>query len=105
MPISGAIEEGKRPVRLARTLAGADRAQRELLERTVGRTDAPASDVAAVHERMLRTGAVASVSEEVQERAARAAQILDRAEGLGEEGGGGLAARAAHGSAVAPPPS
>ena len=104
-PIGGDIEEGKRTVLLARTLAGADRAQRELLERTVGRTDAPASDVAAVHELMLRTGAVASVSEEVQERAARAAQILDRAEGLGEEGRAGLAALAAQATEVASLPS
>jgi len=104
-PIGGDIEEGKRTVLLARTAAGADRAERELLERTVGRADAPAADVAAVHELMLRTGAVASVAEEVRERAARATQILDRAEGLGEQGRAGLAALAAQATDVASLPS
>src|SRR5699024_2328368 len=76
------------------------RGRRGLLDRPVGRTAAPAADVAAVDELMLRTGAVAAVSEEVQERAARAAQILDRAEGLGEEGRAGLAALAAQATEV-----
>lgn len=104
-PLGGDIVEGKRTVLLARTTARADRAELKLLERTVGRADAAASDVSAVHELMVRTGAVASVAAEVRERTARASDILARAEEVGEHGRAGLTAVAAQATDVASLPA
>lgn len=94
-PIGGDIEEGKRTVLLARTAAAANAAESALLARTVG-TDSPdPDDVRAVHELMVRTGAVASVARDVQERAEAAGVLLAGADRLGELGRAGLSALAA----------
>ena len=89
-PIGGDLVEGKRTVLLARTMAASDEAGRTLLSRTVGRTDAQPAQIAAVHELMVSTGAVASVAEEVRERAERARGLLADAPALGRQGRDGL---------------
>ncbi|MFC7457811.1 polyprenyl synthetase family protein [Brachybacterium sp. GCM10030267] len=89
-PTGGDIVEGKRTVLLARTEAAADDAGRELLARVIGRADADAGDIAAVHELMTATGAVASVTEEVTQRAGRARDLLSAAAELGDLGRAGL---------------
>ena len=94
-PIGGDLVEGKRTVLLARTEAASDEAGRTLLSGTIGRTDAQPSQIAAVHELMVSTGAVASVAEEVRERAELARGLLADAPGLGQLGRDGLGMLAA----------
>ena len=89
-PIGGDITEGKRTVLLARTSAAADDAQRALLAQTIGDPDAPVADVTAVRELMVSSGAVASVAQEVRDRAGRAQQLLEAAETFGTLGRSGL---------------
>lgn len=93
-PTGGDIVEGKRTVLLARTAAGTDEAGTALLQRTVGVPAARIADVHAVHELMVSTGAVASVSRDVAHRARAAQELLAGAEGLGELGRAGLSALA-----------
>lgn len=99
-PTGGDIVEGKRTVLLARTASRAEPQELKLLEQTVGRADAAAEDIAAVHDLMVRTGAVATVAQEVRERAARATKILEQADGLGAAGRTGLSALAAQATDV-----
>jgi len=93
-PIGGDIVEGKRTVLLARTEAATEAEGRALLERVVGRTDISEPEISAVHDMMLSTGAVASVAQEVRERAARGRALLADASMLSEQGRRGLAALA-----------
>lgn len=99
-PTGGDIAEGKRTVLLARTAERAEPRDLDLLERTVGRADAAAEDIAAVHDLMVRTGAVATVAQDVRERAARATEILEQTDGLGAKGRAGLSALAAQATDV-----
>jgi geranylgeranyl diphosphate synthase, type I len=94
-PIGGDIVEGKRTVLLARTAAATDAEGRALLAEVVGRADGTEQEIAAVHELMLSTGAVASVAQEVRQRAARGRELLAGAAPLGELGRAGLGALAA----------
>lgn len=94
-PIGGDIVEGKRTVLLARTVAKADAAGIALLQRTVGVPSASLADVHAVHELMVSTGAVASVSQDVARRARAAQELLEGATGLGDLGKEGLSVLAA----------
>ena len=89
-PIGGDIVEGKRTVLLARAEKATDARGRELLGAVIGRADAEESQVAAVHELMVSTGAVASVAQEVRERASRARQLLADAQDIGDPGRAGL---------------
>jgi len=99
-PIGGDIIEGKRTVLLARTEVAADPAGRALLADAVGRSDASAQQISAVHELMVSTGAVASVVAEVEQRALRAGELLDDARMLGRTGSAGLSALAAQATDV-----
>lgn len=94
-PIGGDIVEGKRTVLLARTASATDADGRALLSSVVGRADASEEEISAVHELMHSTGAVASVAQEVRERAAHGRSLLDEAPMLGDAGRSGLAALAA----------
>ncbi|MGY5764372.1 polyprenyl synthetase family protein [Brachybacterium sp. DNPG3] len=100
-PLGGDIVEGKRTVLLARTLAAADDAGRALIGRTVGDPAADPEQVAAVHALMVSTGAVASVAQDVRERARRAEALLTGARGLTGPGVEGLARLAAQATDVA----
>ncbi|MGP9539681.1 polyprenyl synthetase family protein [Brachybacterium sp. AOP43-C2-M15] len=93
-PIGGDIVEGKRTVLLARTEAASDEEGRSLLERVVGRAGSTDAEIAEVHALMLSTGAVASVAQEVRDRAARGRDLLVAAPGLGATGRDGLGALA-----------
>ncbi|MCT1431372.1 polyprenyl synthetase family protein [Brachybacterium muris] len=93
-PTGGDIIEGKRTVLLARTVAEADETGIALLQRTVGVPSANLADVHAVHELMVSTGAVASVSRDVAARAQAAQDLLAGATELGELGRAGLSALA-----------
>ena len=93
-PTGGDIIEGKRTVLLARTVAEADETGIALLQRTVGVPSASLADVHAVHELMVSTGAVASVSRDVAARAQAAQDLLAGATVLGELGRAGLSALA-----------
>lgn len=95
-PTGGDIVEGKRTVLLARTQAQAGEAEQALLRRTVGVAQADPADVQAVHDLMVRTGAVRSVAEDVRERARAAQALLEGAEQLGPVGRAGLARLAEH---------
>ena len=99
-PTGGDIVEGKRTVLLARTAERAAPQELKLLEQTVGRADAAAEDIAAVHDLMVRTGAVATVAQEVRDRAARASTILEQTDGLGAAGRMGLSTLAAQATDV-----
>lgn len=92
-PVGGDIVEGKRTVLLARTAARADASGTALLERVVGSSSASAQDLAAVHQLMRDTGAVAQVAQEVRDRAGRARELLAAlpACGIGVEGLSALA--------------
>lgn len=89
-PIGGDILEGKRTVLLARTEKATDERGRELLRRVIGRADAEEPQITAVHELMVSTGAVASVAQEVRDRASRGRQVLADAPGIGDIGRAGL---------------
>lgn len=94
-PTGGDLLEGKRTVLLARAEAAADDAGRALLQEVVGRPDAAPTQIAAVHDLMVSTGAVHSVADEVRERARRGRELLEGATGMGVLGRTGLSALAA----------
>lgn len=91
-PAAGDILEGKRTVLLARTRDRADAAGNALLDRTVGRADATADDVRAVHQLMVDSGAAASVIAEVRELALRAQAHLSAVAAPKSLGAAGLSA-------------
>lgn len=93
-PIGGDIVEGKRTVLLARTEKAADAEGRALLESVIGDGESTEEGISAVHELMVATGAVASVAQEVRDRAGRGRQLLESAPTLGTLGRAGLGALA-----------
>lgn len=94
-PTGGDIVEGKRTVLLARTVAHADEDELALLERTIGNPAAHPEDVRAVHALMVDSGAVASVAQDVRQRAGAARALLEGTDALGELGRAGLLTLAA----------
>lgn len=93
-PIGGDIVEGKRTVLLARTEAAAGAEDRALLAEVVGRAGSSAQEIASVHDLMISTGAVASVVQEVRQRAQHGRLLLADASMLGRTGRAGLGALA-----------
>ncbi|NMA77214.1 MAG: polyprenyl synthetase family protein [Actinomycetales bacterium] len=94
-PIGGDIVEGKRTVLLARTQKATDASGRALLDAVIGDAEAEEAQIAAAHELMISTGAVASVAQEVRERAGRGRRLLCDAAGMGDLGRAGLDSLAA----------
>lgn len=84
-PAGDDLREGKRTVLMARTLAAADAAQRELVLARLGDPDLDAAAVDALREAIVATGALDAVERLIDELADEAFAALDAA-GLAEPG-------------------
>ncbi len=88
-PAGDDLREGKRTVLMARTMAGADAAQRRLLAERLGDPDLDDAAVAALRAAVVDAGALAGVEELIGDLAGRATSALESA-GLQEPGRGVL---------------
>ncbi len=77
-PAGDDLREGKRTVLLAHALASATPAQRDLLERLIGRPDLDTAGVSVLREILVDTGAVGAIETEISQLADSAQQALAR---------------------------